>query len=120
MKPGGVLCAQGECLWLHADLIEQMVSEHGASFASVEYASIQVPTYPAGQIGALLARKADDGTSKDASCRIARRPVPDDMPCRYYTEAMHAAAFALPAFMQKRLGSSSAYQTKRRLSWEGP
>merc|ERR1719401_524328 len=43
LKPGGVVCSQGECLWVHADLIEEMVKTNGAVFASAEYASIQVP-----------------------------------------------------------------------------
>merc|ERR1712039_293780 len=59
LKPGGVMCTEGECLWVHADLIEQMLKENGAPFACAEYASMQVPTYPSGQIGAFLGRKVD-------------------------------------------------------------
>jgi len=122
LSPGGVLCAQGECLWMHAELIENMMKDHAAPFTSAEYASIQMPTYPAGQIGAFLVRKAEPAAEKDASCRVPRRPVPKDMELRYYTEEMHAAAFALPAFLRSRLsknGDDSKPPSKRRcLAWE--
>ena len=42
---------------MHAELIESLLKENGKHFASAEYASIQVPTYPSGQIGAFLGRK---------------------------------------------------------------
>merc|ERR1712176_630581 len=83
LKPGGVLCSQGECLWVHAELIEKMLREHGAPFASAEYASIQVPTYPSGQIGAFLGKKAKEVPSGVTSCRSPSRPIPDDMEFRY-------------------------------------
>lgn len=106
LTPGGVICSQGECLWVHMDLIAEMLKSHGAPFASAEYASVQVPTYPSGQIGAFLARKGD-GSGGDASCRRPRRAVPDDMELRYYTEDMHVAAFALPAFLARKLSSAA-------------
>jgi len=104
LKPGGVLCSQGECLWIHADLIDDMIREHGAPFASAEYASIQVPTYPSGQIGAFLAKKA--GGPGEASCRSPQREVPEDMELRYYSADMHKSAFVLPEFIRRRLYAS--------------
>lgn len=116
LKPDGVLCSQGECLWVNADLIEEMIKEHGAPFASAEYANIQTPTYPSGQIGAFLARKSSDGTAS-SSCRGPRRAIPEDMveKLKYYTGAMHTAAFALPAFLERRLSQASDAAKKRRL-----
>merc|ERR1719502_1587410 len=98
-----------------------MTSDFGACFETAEYASIQVPTYPAGQIGAFLARKS--GGTGLPSCRQPRRPVPDGMDLRYYSPEMHAAAFAVPAFLQRRLQSAAPQAgaqpaTKRqRLHW---
>jgi len=117
LKPGGVLCTQGECLWVHADLIETMMKTNGKPFASCEYASMQMPTYPSGQIGCFLGRKAFADGSKDTSCRRPCRDVPEDMELRYYTEAMHAAAFALPAFLEKKIYASSEAK-KRQLAWD--
>jgi spermidine synthase len=111
LKPGGVLCSQGECLWIHADLIGEMIGEHGAPFASAEYASIQVPTYPCGQIGAFLARKK--GGPVD-SCREPQRKVPDDIDLRYYSAEMHKAAFVLPEFIRRKLYGSEAAAKRQR------
>jgi len=100
LKPGGIVCSQGECLWVHADLIDQMCVDHSKPFASCEYASIQVPTYPSGQIGAFLCQKGAPGLI--ASCRMPRRKI-DVQGLRYYSQEMHTAAFALPAFLQSKL-----------------
>eukprot|EP00932_Pfiesteria_piscicida_P012680 SRR837773.2409.p1 GENE.SRR837773.2409~~SRR837773.2409.p1 ORF type:complete len:313 (-),score=82.03 SRR837773.2409:34-972(-) len=114
LKPGGILATQGECLWVHADLIEEVLRENLAPFAVAEYATMQVPTYPSGTIGCLLGRKAcEDG--KAPSCRHGRA-VPADMELNYYTEEMHSAAFALPAFLQKRLSSIRSEATGK-LAW---
>lgn len=114
LKPGGVMCTQGECLWVNAELIEDLLKENGQPFASAEYSSMQVPTYPAGQIGSFMGRKAFEDPSKDTSCRQPRRSVPEDMELRYYSEDMHAAAFALPAFLKKKIYSASS---KSSLKW---
>jgi spermidine synthase len=105
LKPGGVLCTQGECLWVHEELIESVLKENLAPFAIAEYASMQVPTYPSGQIGCFLGRKAG---GKETSCRSLARDVPSGMDLRYYTEDMHTAAFALPAFLRRRLEAAVA------------
>jgi len=119
LKPGGVLCSQGECLWVHADLIADMIGTHGKPFASAEYASIQVPTYPSGQIGAFLARKAAADSAQLASCRTPAREVPKDMPLRYYSTEMHSAAFALPAFLKERLGIGKDERDAKRQKVNG-
>lgn len=121
LAPGGVLCSQGECLWVHADLIEKMLGENGASFGSAEYASIQVPTYPSGQIGSFLARKASPESGEITTCRTPQRAMTDSMQTklRYYTPAMHTAAFALPAFLERRLCKARASASKevQELKW---
>jgi len=114
LRPGGILCTQGECLWIHADLIEEVLKENGAPFASAEYASMQVPTYPSGQIGSFIGRKAFADTSRDASCRKPLRDIPSDMEFRYYTGDMHTAAFALPAFLKQRLAGKEPASKKPR------
>lgn len=105
LKPGGVICSQGECQWIHSELIASMIKDHGKPFLSAEYCSIQVPTYPSGQIGAFLARKADAEARPplEVSCRKPLRPVGSELDLRYYSEEMHSAAFVLPAFVKKVL-----------------
>ena len=57
-----------------------------------------VPTYPTGTIGACVA-------SDRESVSEPARPVPPEMAekLRYYTEDVHRAAFANPAFVKKLL-----------------
>jgi spermidine synthase len=100
LAPGGIMCCQGESLWIHADLINQMCDENAKPFASCEYASVQVPTYPCGQIGAFLCQKAKDGML--ATCKKSRRDV-NIQELRYYTAEMHEAAFALPKFLKDKI-----------------
>lgn len=115
LRPGGILCTQGECLWIHSELIQEVLNENGAPFASAEYASMQVPTYPSGQIGCFIGRKAFADKSGETSCRKPLREVPSDMELRYYSPEMHAAAFALPAFLRRRLSEGAPAAKKQRV-----
>jgi len=67
----GIVCAQGECLWLHLELIGTVMDASRALFPLVDYAYTTVPTYPSGQIGFILAAK----TERSDALRVpARRP----------------------------------------------
>ena len=47
LRPGGVVCTQAESLWLHMDIIEDIVYNCREIFkGSVNYAWTSVPTYP--------------------------------------------------------------------------
>ena len=91
LAPGGVLCTQGECLWLHLDLIARVFGECKSIFPSVRYGYTTIPTYPSGQIGFIVA-------SNDAAVdpAVPSHPVPADMPLRYYSANIHKSAFVLP------------------------
>lgn len=54
LAPGGVVCTQGECLWLHLDIIHEVMSCCRKDFAAVRYAYTTIPTYPSGQIGFII------------------------------------------------------------------
>ncbi len=97
LAPGGVVCCQGECMWLHLPLIKKVTGMCGELFDHVDYAYTCIPTYPSGQIGLLL-----------CGSRPFRKPVralPDAAAnaLRYYTPAIHEAAFVLPAFAQRAI-----------------
>ena len=49
MTSEGVLCCQGECMWLHLDLITRVVATTRRIFSSVEYAYTSIPSYPSGE-----------------------------------------------------------------------
>lgn len=114
LAPGGVLCMQGECQWLHLEFIADTLKAAQGLFAEVDYAYTGVPTYPCGQIGFILARGPLAGASAPAtlgtSLRSPARPLPPALAAqlRYYTPALHAAAFQLPAFAEKALAAVRA------------
>lgn len=105
----GVVCSQGECLWVHADLIKEMLENHAKKFSSAQYASIQTPTYPSGQIGMFLATKGLPG-----GCSEPARKVDLDDELRYYSADLHRASFALPAFLRRKLYNSEENDAKKR------
>ena len=58
MRPAGaIMCNQGECMWLHLDLIKEVLKHCNSVFPSVDYAFTTIPTYPSGQIGRPLQSK---------------------------------------------------------------
>ncbi|CAJ1005531.1 Spermidine synthase tetramerization domain/Spermine [Leishmania naiffi] len=98
LRPGGIVCNQGESIWLHRPLIEKMMSflKKDIGFTTVKYAMIYTPTYPCGSIGTLVCAK-----SVDTDLTVPRRPVEslgfaDEL--KYYSSDMHRAAFVLPRF----------------------
>lgn len=94
---------QGECQWLNLSLIKSVLKKAKDFFPNVDYAYTCTPTYPCGQIGFLLCYKSSD----PEYVRSQRRPVPADMAkrLRYYSPAMHKAAFALPRFAEDDLAT---------------
>lgn len=97
---GGVAVAQGECIWLHLELIKPMLTTCRGIFADVEYGYTTIPTYPSGQIGFVVCSKSDKGCSKEPC-----REVPDELQkaLKYYNKDIHSAAFVLPEFAKRAL-----------------
>ncbi len=95
LRPGGIVCTQGECVWLHLDLIKRVsdlfreartqrrctprrcvtTGYPGQVFVggTVSYAYTSIPTYPSGQIGFMLCSKAGDSC---ADFLAPQRPPP--------------------------------------------
>lgn len=99
LRDNGILCTQGECAWLHLDLIRPMMASCKELFPTVEYAYTTVPTYPSGQIGFIICSK--QGTNLQVPTRKPSSAVQDSM--RYYNPEVHSAAFILPEFARKAL-----------------
>jgi len=98
LSPTGILCTQGECLWLHLDLIESVLKQTRSICAHAKYAYTTIPSYPSGQIGFIL------GTADETNeIRCPRSEPTPSMGLRYYSKAIHEAAFVLPAFAQEKL-----------------
>mmetsp|Transcript_1350 Transcript_1350/g.1823 ORF Transcript_1350/g.1823 Transcript_1350/m.1823 type:complete len:304 (-) Transcript_1350:149-1060(-) len=99
LRTGGIICTQGECMWLHLDLIKPLMNSIAQFYTTVEYAYTTIPTYPSGQIGFIIATK-DRGP-----CKVAARK-PDSATAdefKYYTPELHQAAFVLPAFVERAI-----------------
>lgn len=93
LAPGGIICTQGECQWLHSDLIVEMQTFCKKLFKNANYGYTCIPTYPSGQIGFVICSENE--------VKAPVRPAPEGM--KYYTSEIHKAAFVLPKFMQDKL-----------------
>lgn len=94
LREGGIVCTQGESVWLHLNLIRPLVKSISKFYSTVEYAYTSIPTYPSGQIGFIIAGKGR------GSCKEPVR-VPDDEQLetmKYYSQDIHKASFVLPRF----------------------
>jgi spermidine synthase len=99
LREGGIVCTQGECMWLHLHLIKPLIDSITEIYASVEYAYTTIPTYPSGQIGFIIATKGR------GECKKPERKPSDDVQenLQYYTPELHEAAFVLPAFAKRAI-----------------
>ena len=102
MKPNAIMCNQGECIWLHLDLIGECMGHCLEVFPTVDYAFTTIPTYPSGQIGFLMCSTMPNAVLRNP----VRVPDPElSRKLKYYSSAVHAAAFVLPAFAEKVVAS---------------
>jgi spermidine synthase len=86
-------------MWLHLNLIKQVMSDARKVFPVVEWGYTTIPTYPSGQIGFILC-----GKSAGVNFKQPLRSLPNqENKCRYYTSDIHSAAFILPQFAKVAL-----------------
>ena len=97
---GGLVVQQSESPLLNTKLIVAMHRAlRAAGFSDVRTLTFPQPIYPSGWWSATLARKGariEGFRERDAAALAG---------LRYYTPAIHRAAFALPAFLEKELES---------------
>lgn len=105
LNDGGVMCSQGECFWTQPDLVANVVACCEDIFDNVSYATTFVPTIPTGQIGIIVASKGENVELRKPS-RYMSKDLQDKL--KWYTPAVHRAAFALPRFLEEKLGISSS------------
>jgi spermidine synthase len=106
LRPNGIVCTQGENMWIHFELIRDLVSCCKDIFGHAEYATTSVPSYPCGQIGFIVARKGKD----NRSCNVpVRTPTPAfQSQLKWYNPQMHRAAFALPQYVHQELNGEDS------------
>ena len=96
----GVLIQQGECMWLHLELIKTMLVQSRELFDSALYSWHSIPTYPCGTIGLAVAVKGDLDVKQPKSFKGSSSVL---LETRYYTEDIHKASFMLPKFVADAL-----------------
>ncbi|VDH92172.1 spermidine synthase [Mytilus galloprovincialis] len=109
LKPGGIVCCQGECLWLHLDLIKGMLDFCGNLYAVTSYAYTAIPTYPSGQIGFIMCSKNPD-TNFAEPLRKLTPEESEKLDLKYYNSSIHSSAFVLPEFARKKLSQTESIQ----------
>ncbi|XP_021956228.1 spermidine synthase [Folsomia candida] len=102
LRPGGIICSQGENMWYHAPIIRSMMDFCKGIFPVVSYAYTCIPTYPGGQIGFLLCSKNEE-TKFEQPLRTFGEAELENFNLRYYTGEIHKSAFILPRFAVKAL-----------------
>lgn len=100
LREGGHISTQGESMWLHLPLIQNVLSTLRGLFPVAEYAYTLIPTYPSGSIGHMIC-------SKDPN-RDVKKPLRTITPCKYYNNESHKASFVLPSFAKKVVESAKA------------
>ncbi|MGH0147042.1 UNVERIFIED_CONTAM: hypothetical protein FKN15_060862 [Acipenser sinensis] len=105
LRDNGILCCQGECQWLHLELIKEMRTFCKSLFPVVDYAYCTIPTYPSGQIGFMLCSKNTETNFRDPVRKLTDEEV-ESMNLKYYNYEIHRAAFILPEFARKVLSEA--------------
>ena len=98
LKADGVVASQSESIFLYPEIVKRLYGFTRELFFDNGYAFIAVPTYPAGSIGVCLASKSHRVTEplRKLSWELSKQ-------LKYYNEAIHTAAFQLPAFARQML-----------------
>ncbi|CEM06927.1 unnamed protein product [Vitrella brassicaformis CCMP3155] len=99
ITPQGIAATQGECMWLHKEVITSVKAAASKHFRHVEYGMISIPTYPSGMIGVMCCSKGNSCAAGPA--RQVDNAILSQL--QYYTPEIHKAAFVLPGFARKML-----------------
>ena len=97
LRPGGILATQcGNPVMRPDELETTQARQRAAGFAHVDYYFAAVPTYVGGSMALGFA------TDRTVTPHAVRGPAPPGL--RYWTAAVHEAAFAHPAWLVERIG----------------
>lgn len=102
LKPNGIICSQAGTAWANLDFVQRTFRYCRSIFPVCSYGVASVPTYPTGQIGFILGSLNPQTIFKKPE-KIFTNEELDTMEMRYYSDAVHRAAFELPRFIEKSL-----------------
>ncbi|SLN31552.1 polyamine aminopropyltransferase [Oceanibacterium hippocampi] len=100
LNPGGILVTQNGVPFMQADEVRDGYPKLKASFADVAFYLTEVPSYQGGHM-ALGFATDDPSLRRQTAEQLADRAAPLAGKCEYYGPAVHAAAFALPPFIER-------------------
>lgn len=98
LREGGIVTSQGESAFLLPDIVARLNNITRKVFKYSGYATLHVPTYPTGVIGACVASDFADVTTP-------AREVDEELNSvlRYYNSELHKACFVQPNFVRTLL-----------------
>ncbi len=99
LKEDGIMVAQSESPFYHADIQKEMFGNLRAVFPIVEMYQAFIPTYPSGFWSFAFASKQYHPVKDFDRKRAANR----EFHTRYYNEDLHLGAFMLPTFAQENI-----------------
>lgn len=99
LRDGGIMSAQTESPFMFSETVSTIYRRIGTAFDACRLYLAQVPTYSLGLWSFTLA------AAEEALLDLPPRPS-DHIETRYYSSAVHQAAFALPPFVEEVLASS--------------
>jgi len=105
LRPGGLVCSQGENMWFHQDIIKPLAKSCQELYPVVDYAYTCIPTYPGGQIGFILCSTNPETKFREPVHRFTDEDC-ERMELRYYCSDIHSAAFVLPRFARAMLSGA--------------
>ena len=95
LRPGGIVCTQGECIWLHLD-ISGVLKDCADLYPVVDYAYTTI-LLSIWSIGFMVSSK---GPKPANVCTDSKTRSKMNL---YYTSDIHRAAFVLPAFAESKI-----------------
>lgn len=104
-QDGIVIMQSSENIWLNLTYLSSLKEKAAQVFSNVEYCQCYMPSYTSGQLGLIVATM---DTSKNLSkpLRTLLRDTEGKM-FKYYSAAVHEAAFVLPTWADRALRETS-------------
>jgi len=107
LRTDGVVAAQTDSAWLQTNTPARMAREVRSLFAFGRTYLASTPCYPAGLWSFTIGSKQHDPLHTDSTARFAGWKT------RYYTPAIHKAAFILPPFMEQKIAKLADKKDKQ-------
>lgn len=102
LKPNGIICSQGENVWLSEKIVVKMIDFCRDIFPVVSFAYCSVPSYTSGEQAFTLC-SLNPHTDFKKPVRSWGAEETAKYGLKYYNSSVHQAAFALPEFFRRAL-----------------